>query len=91
LTFRRFQEYWDKQPNVITIRYEDLYTDQFNVFKKVLEECRCPASDLQIESACKHYPPQGGIMKYNKLFDTHDLQVIKHELGDIMKRYGYTL
>ncbi len=89
--FCTFQSYWDAQPNVITIRYEDLYINPQAVFKKVLQQIDNSITDSAIERACETNPPRGGIMKYVQFFDRRDLTLIAHELRDFMAKYNYTI
>lgn len=88
-TWRRFQGYWNLQPNVLTIRYEDLYNFPEETLTKVIEFIGFNDSQNDIQRAVKRYPPTGGIMKYFSKFPKDDLQRISYELQDLMNKYNY--
>lgn len=84
-----FQNYWDRQPNILTIRYEDIYENPAFYLGKILEWIGYHVTDADIQHAITNYPPQGGFLKYLSHFTSSDLQLIEHELGDVLERYGY--
>jgi hypothetical protein len=90
-TFRKFQEYWDKQPNVVTIRYEDLYNSPHAQLSKVLKAAGYVVREQDVERAVANHPPQGGTMKYLQHYHSKDLMQISDELSDIMEKYHYTI
>ena len=90
-SWREFQEYWDKQPNVVTIRYEDLYNSPKAVFKTIIDAIGYKVQDTDIERAITKCPPKGGTMKYLHLFHPEDLKIIAHELRDLMIKYDYEI
>lgn len=89
--WRVFQEYWDKQDNVITIRYEDLYNDTFSSLKRVLTEIGYKAEDIHIQRAIAKYPRQGTLYKHAQTIDKEDLKRIEDELNDLIIKYHYPL
>ncbi|MDB6080972.1 MAG: hypothetical protein JWO53_244, partial [Chlamydiia bacterium] len=86
-----FQAYWNKKPNVVTIRYEDLYNFPRETLKQVLEAIGYRAYERDIQRAVAKYPPQGGIMKYMKLFNKNDLRFLEQELRPYMNQYNYRM
>lgn len=89
--WRRFQEYWDRAPNVLTIRYEDLYEKPLEYLTLVLEAMGYQVSAADVERAVQKYPPTGGLFKHNEHFTMEDLDKIEIELKDLMELYGYEL
>lgn len=89
--WREFQEYWNKEKDVVTIRYEDLYTDPFNTLKNALKQAGFKLSDADIRRAVEHYPPEGALLKHIHHFTKEQLDTIKNELHDLMEQFGYML
>ena len=89
--FREFQEYWDTQKNVVTIRYEDLLDAPYETLEKVLKVLGYKVEKKDIERAVRKNPPRGGVLKHASRFQQQDLQFIKRELKDIMDEYGYKI
>jgi hypothetical protein len=90
-TWRRFQEYWDKQENVVTIRYEDLYNFPYIALKQVLQAIGYKVKKKDIKRAIAKFPQQGKILKHVSHFHAEDLKFIEHELKDIMTKYNYII
>ena len=89
-SWRKFQEYWNQQPNVLTIRYEDLYNSPSVVLKQVFEAIGYPATAADIQRAITKYPPQGGLLKHLHRFEAADITRIETELRDLMDQYHYS-
>lgn len=89
--WREFQEYWDTQKNVVTIRYEDLLDAPYETLEKVLKVLGLKAQKNDIERAIRKNPPRGGVLKHASRFRPRDLKFIQNELKDIMDEYGYTI
>jgi hypothetical protein len=89
--WREFQEYWDRQPNVLTIRYEDLYNAPAAHLKLVLDAIGYQVTQEDIDRAIAKYPPRGGLYKHYDHYTEDDLSFIDAELGNMMKRYGYEI
>lgn len=90
-SWREFQEYWDTQPNVFTVKYEDLYNSPQTVFRQIIDAAGYNVQEADIERAIATCPPKGGTMKYLHLFHPEDLNIIAHELRDLMEKYGYAI
>lgn len=88
--WRTFQEYWDKQDHVMTIRYEDLYKDTFSSLKKVLFTIGYKIEDKDIHRAIEKHPPKGGMYKYVSTFNKEDLKLVEEALEDLLKKYHYS-
>jgi hypothetical protein len=88
-TWAKFHEYWNQQPNVLTIRYEDLLADPQGGLKAILEAMGYEASAEQIENAVQKHPPQGSPLKHLGHFENEDLDLIQRELGTLMKQFDY--
>lgn len=87
--WRRFQEFWDFEDCVFTIRYEDLYLDPLANLTKVLAHMGYCISQDDIKRAVEKYPPVGGLFKHFHHFTREDLALIQSELGDLIELYGY--
>jgi hypothetical protein len=89
-SWRRFQEYWNAEPNVFTVRYEDLFCNPEATLAKVLHEIGYDCRNEDIKRAVNKYPPVGNIMKHFIHFSTSDLELISRELGDLMEQFDYS-
>jgi hypothetical protein len=90
-SWRQFQEFWDTQTDVITIRYEDMYENPAFHLKLVLNILNYPHEEEDIMRALQRYPPTGGLLKHLHHFKKSDLKLIRTALGDLMARFGYEL
>lgn len=88
--WRNFNEYWDRQHDVITIRYEDLYRRPCFVLRDVLKEIGYDVKMEDIRRAVAKYPPGGGLFKHIDKYQPEDLEMIFEELEDLLEDYGYT-
>jgi len=88
-SWQQFQYYWNNQPNVLTIRYEDLYYSPESTLKKVIDAIGYPAQDSDIKRAVAKYPPRGGTLKYFDHFHPDDLALIESQLHDLIIQYKY--
>lgn len=84
-----FQRYWNDQPNVLTIRYEDLHRDPFTYLKLVLETIGYEVTDEDIQRAIDKHPPTGQFLKYTPHFTEETYQFLNSNLGSVMKKFGY--
>lgn len=89
--WKEFQNYWNQQDNVLTVRYEDLLEQPVENLDLVLNAIGYNISRKVIKNVIKEYPPQGHELKHIDCFSTEDLQVIKLELQDLMDQYNYKL
>lgn len=90
-SWEKFQDYWDVEPNMLTIRYEDLYVNPEYYLKLVLDYIGYKVSDADIARAVKKFPPKGGILKHINHYSADDLTLIKLGLGHVMERFGYEI
>lgn len=90
-TWRKFQEYWNKQPNVLTLRYEDLYQDPSLYLKMILQECGYPCTDEDIKRSIDQFPSQGGIYKHSHHFTPKDLKLVNDSLQDLLQYFHYDI
>lgn len=89
--WRRFYEFWEKQPNVILIRYEDLYENPELNLAYILQTAGFLFSYTDIQQAVRKYPPRGGVLKHIAYYDHKMIKMIKNELYDLLMKYGYDL
>lgn len=88
--WKNFQTYWDKQPNVITIRYEDFYNYPEKSLSRIFKQLNYPGvTKKDIKRAVTMHPPRGGILKHLSRYTNEDYKTIKDGLKDLMKKYGY--
>lgn len=87
----KFQKYWNQEPNVLTIRYEDLFTDPVNNLRRILEFAGYEFTEEDLERAVRKYPPEGSLLKHMNHFTQSDLLLIQRELGQLMLEYGYEI
>lgn len=89
-SWRLFHEYWSKQPNVFTVRYEDLFTDPELYLGQILEVMGYQVSQEDIRRAVEKHPPQGGIYKSVHHFREEEFwRDLEQELGPLLTQYGY--
>ncbi len=88
-SWRLFQEYWNQQGSVLTIRYEDLYKDPYRYLKQIMETLGYAVTDADILRAIAKYPPRGGLQNRLKHYSKHDLKEIKDKLKDLLKQFHY--
>lgn len=87
--WKKFQEYWNAQDNILTIRYEDLLARPFPILKQVLEAIGCSVSNRDIERAIATYPPSGEPLKHLSRYTEEELNLIASELSDLLIQFGY--
>jgi sulfotransferase family protein len=89
--WRKFEKYWNRQPNVLTIRYEDFYNNIHFHFQKIIETIGYPLSQEDINRAIDKFPPRGGLLKHLNDYHPEDLKFISDELKGVMKKYDYKI
>lgn len=88
-TWIKFQKYWNKKENVITIRYEDMLENPARELRKILDVTGYSYTEEDIARAVSKYPPVGYMLKSQDKFTEEDLRLISKELGPLMKQFGY--
>ena len=89
--WRRFQEHWDRQENVITIRYEDLLKAPDYYLRIILDAAGYEFTEEDIYRAVSEYPPEGEPLKHLFRYTKEDLLVIQNGLSSLMAKYGYAI
>ncbi len=89
--WRKFENYWNRQNGVLTIRYEDLLTNIHFYFREILEAMGYQLSEEDINRAIDKFPPQGGVLKHLQDYKSEDIEFISRKLGRLMKKYDYKL
>lgn len=89
--WQTFQDFWDAQPDVFTVRYEDLYERPHETLKQILQEAGYFLCDEDITRAVAKHPPRGGLLKHLERFSPEDLELISSELNEPMRQYGYSI
>lgn len=90
-SWSRFQKYWNKKKNVLTIRYEDALANPAAELKKMCNALNYEVTDEDIERAVAKHPPQGYMLKHKEKFTESDLKLISKELRSLMRQFNYTL
>lgn len=86
-----FEEYWNKQKKVFTVRYEDLYSEPHKYLRRVLKAAGYKVTKEDIDRAVSKNPPRGGPLKHLNHYNEDDLIYIEKRLGDLMEKYNYTI
>jgi hypothetical protein len=87
--WRRFYEFWEKQPDIQYIRYEDLLENTDQYLGCILQAAGFTFNQADIERAISKYPSQGSYLKHIECFDRESIDLIQTELSDILIRFGY--
>lgn len=85
----KFQKYWNKKENVITIRYEDMLDNPAVELRKILDVTGYSYTEEDVTRAVSKYPPLGHMLKSIDKFTEEDLRLISKELGPLLKQFGY--
>lgn len=87
--WKRFNRYWDNQPNVLTIRYEDLMTATFENLSKILHLVSPEVPPEKIQEAVQKFPPEGNYLKHIGHYNPKDLEKIYKHFGNDLMKWGY--
>lgn len=90
-TWREFQEYWDQQPNVLTVRYEYMLEHPEEALKIMLRNLCYEDREEDIKRAVIMHPPEGSELKHLSHFSQEDLKLINEELSDYLRKYDYKI
>ena len=89
--WRKFYEFWEEQPGVLFIRYEDLQENTALHLNRILQAAGFVFNQIDIERAITKYPPQGNPLKHMDRYDSEAIDMIRTELADILMRFNYDL
>lgn len=89
--WKRFQNYWNAQNNVITIYYEDLLAHPHENLELALTHIGYQFTPEDIERAVKKYPPQGAEYKHINIYSREQVETIKRELKDLLTYFDYEI
>ena len=84
-----YQEFWDKQKNVLRIRYEDLIGDPYTYLKKILIAIGYECDEASILRAIDKYPPHGTPLKHLDKFSYRAQKNIKIKLLPFLIKFNY--
>lgn len=87
--FQIFQEFWDQETNLLTVRYEDLLKNQKETLIRIAEFLEIEFSDADIERVIKKYPPFGEYLKHKDHFSKKSLNKIRVALRNFLAQYEY--
>lgn len=90
LTWKKFEEFWNKEKDVFTVRYEDLFNKPQDTLREVLRAIGYDdVTEEDIARAVEMHLPRGGVYKHLGDFHPKDLDFMAIELGPLVKKYGY--
>ena len=88
--WKKFVQYWESQPNVVTIRYEDLMHDPPYWSAVLCEAYGIDATEDSIARAVGKYPPQGTIGKHLVHYTEQDrADIVEIISKDLLSKHGY--
>lgn len=85
----KFEKFWNHQPNVLTIQYENFYNEPHANFKLIMETIGYQLPEEDLNRAIAKFPPRGGLYKHLNDYYPDDLELMKSKLTPYMERYGY--
>ncbi|MCH9621997.1 MAG: hypothetical protein S4CHLAM20_14300 [Chlamydiia bacterium] len=85
-----FHTYWDKQPNVLTIRYEDLLIEPEKNLELILNALEFKYSQSDIKRAVAAFPPRGKHLKHLDNYTMRNLAFIQERLIHRLEKYNYS-
>jgi hypothetical protein len=89
--WRVFYEFWEKQPGVLFIRYEDLQKNTAFYLTLILQTAGFSFDQTDVERAVTKYSPQGTSLKYMHCYDAEAVEMIKEKLSDILEKFNYDM
>ncbi len=90
-SWKIFQNYWNRQKSVLTLRYEDLLNDPASGIREICKALKYNVSEEDIQRAIAKYPPEGFEYKHIHGFRKNDLKRMAHELRDLLEKFGYEI
>lgn len=87
--WRQFYEFWQEQPNVLFVRYEDLHVNTELYLSNILQAAGYSFDQTDVERAVARYSPIGTPLKHLHRYDEESIEMIKTELADILTRFNY--
>lgn len=89
--WQKFESYWNQQPNVLTLRYEDLLGNIHFYLREILNNIGYQFSEEDINRAVNKFPPQGSTLKHLQDYHEEELMYISKKLGLLMEKYDYRI
>lgn len=89
--WKNFQNYWNKQDDVYTFRYEDFLKKPKKTLWQVLKTIGYQFSNQDLNRAVEKHPPLGSELKHLHYFSQSDLEFIQSELQELMDQFGYEI
>jgi len=89
--WRMFYEFWEQQPGVLFIRYEDLQKNTRLHLHRILQTAGFSFDQTDIERAVAKYPSKGKSLKHIQFYDNIMIETIKNELSDLLTKFQYDL
>ena len=89
--WRNFYEFWERQPRVLFIRYEDLLEDTEAQLRLILQTAGFVFDEMDVKRAIAKYPPRDGALKHLRNYDERRKSMIRETLKDLLEKYGYDL
>jgi hypothetical protein len=89
--WKMFYDFWIEQPDVLFVRYEDLYMDTAYWLNLILQKAGYSFNQIDVERAIFKYLPQGKPLKHISHYDADSIEMIKTELSDLLSRFNYEI
>lgn len=89
--WRMFYEFWERQPGILFIRYEDLQENTAFHLSCILQLAGFTFNQIDIERAATKYSSRGKSLKHIIHYDAEAIEMIKTELADILTRFNYDI
>lgn len=89
--WKNFYEFWQSQPEVLFIRYEDLHENPAFYLSSILQTAGFTFDQTDIERAVTKYSPKGMPLKHINCYDAEAIEMIKKELSHILTRFNYDI
>ena len=86
-----FYNYWEKQPDVLIIRYEDLLRNTEEVLKSILDKVGFTFKEEDIKRAIRKHAPFGHPFKHLANYNSSQIDIIKEMAGEKISQYEYPL
>lgn len=89
--WRNFYEFWQGQPGVLFIRYEDLHQKTEFYLQLILQTAGFSFNQADIERAVIKYAPLEKPLKHMHHYEPSTLEMIKAELSDLLIMFNYEI
>lgn len=90
--WKMFQNYWNKQKDILTLRYEDLLEFPKHNLEQIVSFMGINAKKEDLQRAVLRYPPNGNkVLLHLDKFTSSQQDYVRHHLSREMAEFGYTI